>query len=340
VQPVALWGTTRFDALSGGVAGRARLAVRMVVAMATVAWRVATARRPDVIVVLFPGQLDMLAAGPVARLRRIPVVFEYFISMHETMVTDRRLVAPGGALAGVLARVDRVSARLATVVVADTDADADFIAATTGVDPASVAVVPIGPDPAVYAPAGNDAEPVPGRVLFYGTFIPLHGIDTIVAAASDPRCAGLEFRLVGRGQLRPDIERLVAGTGAPVTLAEPVTPQVLATEIAAAEVCLGVFGTGDKTARVVPNKVLECLAVGRPVITADTPAVRDALGDAVVRVPAGDPGALAAAVRSLVDDPQRRAGLVAAGWALMDGPYSDGSLAGTAASVVASVLSP
>lgn len=338
VEAVPLWGATRFDALSGGVAGRVRLAVRMAVAMATVAWRVATARRPDVVVVLFPGQLDMLAAAPLARMRRIPVVFEYFISMHETMVTDRGLVGAGGVLARVLAWVDRSAARLATVVVADTPADAAFIAATTGVDPGSVAVVPIRPDPDVYAPVPDEVTPVAGRVLFYGTFIPLHGIDTIVAAAADPRCAGAGFRIVGRGQLRHDIERLVADTGAPVTLAEPVTPQELVAEIAAAEVCLGVFGTGDKTARVVPNKVLECLAVGRPVITADTPAVRDALGDAVVRVPAGDPDALAAAVRSLIDDPSRRSELVAAGRALLAGDYSEASLAGAVASVVSAAM--
>ena len=45
-------------------------------------------------------------------------------------------------------------------------------------------------------------------------------------------------------------------------------------EIASATLCLGVFGTTDKARRVVPNKVFECVAVGRPVVTGDTPAIR------------------------------------------------------------------
>jgi len=78
---------------------------------------------------------------------------------------------------------------------------------------------------------------------------------------------------------------------------------------------LGVFGTGAKTARVIPNKVFQALACARPLVTADTPAVRELLAherDALL-VPAGDPGALAAAVRRLAGDPSLRRRLGAAG---------------------------
>ena len=35
-------------------------------------------------------------------------------------------------------------------------------------------------------------------------------------------------------------------------------------EICAAGICLGIFGTSAKADRVVPFKVFECLAMGRP----------------------------------------------------------------------------
>lgn len=59
--------------------------------------------------------------------------------------------------------------------------------------------------------------------------------------------------------------------------------------------CLGVFGTGPKTELVVPNKVLQALAAGRPVITADTSAIREQTwpAHALTLIPAGDPAALA-----------------------------------------------
>ena len=77
---------------------------------------------------------------------------------------------------------------------------------------------------------------------------------------------------------------------------------------------------------MIPNKVFQCLSVGRPVVTAATPAVRDALGDAVVTVPPGDDAALAVAVSELHRDPRRRAELVERGRALLEGPYGEVAL--------------
>ena len=75
-------------------------------------------------------------------------------------------------------------------------------------------------------------------------------------------------------------------------------------EIQRAGCALGVFGTSPKTGRVIPNKAFQALACGTPLVTADTPAARELLvdGESALLVPAGDPEALAAAVRRLADD--------------------------------------
>ena len=67
--------------------------------------------------------------------------------------------------------------------------------------------------------------------------------------------------------------------------------------VAGHDVCLGIFGTGDKALRVVPNKVFQGAAAGCAIVTSDTAPQRRALGDAAVLVPPGDPEALAAALR-------------------------------------------
>ena len=54
------------------------------------------------------------------------------------------------------------------------------------------------------------------------------------------------------------------------------------------DVCLGIFGTGPKALRVVPNKVFQGAAAGCALVTSDTPPQRRLLGDAAVLVPPGD----------------------------------------------------
>jgi len=64
---------------------------------------------------------------------------------------------------------------------------------------------------------------------------------------------------------------------------------------------LGIFGTGAKAARVIPNKVFQALACARPVVTADTPAARELLTHEIdaLLVPPGDGSALAEGPESL-----------------------------------------
>ena len=69
--------------------------------------------------------------------------------------------------------------------------------------------------------------------------------------------------------------------GAPRRAASPGATRCRSTtlpgELAAAAVVLGVFGAGRKAAMVVPNKVYQAAAAGRPLVTRDGPALREVL---------------------------------------------------------------
>ena len=66
---------------------------------------------------------------------------------------------------------------------------------------------------------------------------------------------------------------------------------------------------------MIPNKAFQALACGTPLVTADTPAARELLVDeeSALLVPAGDPGALAEAIRRLAADPDLAQRIAAAG---------------------------
>ncbi len=251
--------------------------------------------RFDAVIVGYPGHFDVPAARRIARGR--PVVFNPLVSLHETLVEDRGRFGAGSPAAGVLRQVDRRALRRADLVVADPEQNAGHLAQLADLDPGRLAVCFVGAEDRLFRPGRAPAREL--HALFVGKLIPLHGLETILAAAR--LAPELRFRVVGSGQL----DAVMAGRPANVEWVEWVDYARLPEENQRAGCALGVFGTSPKTARVIPNKAFQALACGTPLVTADTPAARELLrdGESALLVPPGDPGALAEAVRRLAQDP-------------------------------------
>jgi glycosyltransferase involved in cell wall biosynthesis len=250
----------------------------------------------------FGGQLDVLLARAVCR-PRAGLVFAPLVSLSETLVEDRGVFRAGGARARAVAALDRATFAAADLVLADTGPHAAYLV-ELGASRERVAVWPLGVEPEFLS--STSVPPVARRVLFYGHHLPLHGVDTIVAAA-EQLPPDTEVTLIGNGPERAAIESRARRAGARLLWRDDVPFADLPGELARAAVVLGIFGSGRKAAMVVPNKVWQAAAVGRPLVTRDGPALREVLtpGEHCVAVPPGDPAALAAAVTQLLDDPAR-----------------------------------
>lgn len=248
----------------------------------------------DALVVGYPGHFDLPAAKRVARGR--PVVFNPLVSLYDTLVDDRGRFRRGSPAAGVVHLVDRRAFRRADLVVADTEEHARFFRDEFGLAENRVDVCLVGAEDRLFFPGWQPEAPF--HALFVGKLIPLHGLETILAAAA--LAPEVPFRVVGSGQL----ERLLEGRPVNVDWVPWVEYEELPGELQRAGCALGVFGTGAKAARVIPNKAFQALACACPLVTADTPAARELLTDRadVLLVPPGDPVALAAAVRLLAAD--------------------------------------
>ena len=272
-------------------------------------------RDADVVVVGYPGHFDLPAARRIARGR--PIVFNPLVSLHDTLVGDRRRFRAWSPAARTLRVVDRAAFRAAELVVADTEAHAHFFRRCFGLDDGRVEVAFVGAEEAVFRPGWQPPEPF--HVLFVGKLIPLHGLETILAAASI--AAEVPFRIVGDGQLAP----LLLERPGNVEHVQWIPYTQLASAYQRAGCALGIFDTGAKAARVIPNKVFQALACGRPVITADTPAARELLTDGVdaLLVPPGDPAALAEAVRRLAGSDELAGRLAWAGRATYEARASE-----------------
>jgi glycosyltransferase involved in cell wall biosynthesis len=284
-EHVSVWDDLR-DGWKAGPARALRLAAAEV--------RLLT-RRPvgfDAFVVGYPGHLDLPAARRAAR--NSPVVFNPLVSLADTLVSDRGRFASGSLPARVLERIDRHAFRSADLVVADTDAHAQFLSQLTG--RADIAVCFVGAEERLFRPGWRPKSTF--TALFVGKLIPLQGIETILAAAR--LVPELPFRLIGSGQLAP----LLRDRPPNVEHVPWVEYELLPRELQRASCALGIFGTTAKAQRVIPNKVFQAIACGVPVVTANTPAARELLvdGESALLVPAGEPTALAAALRRLASD--------------------------------------
>jgi glycosyltransferase involved in cell wall biosynthesis len=249
----------------------------------------------DAVIVGYPGHFDMPRARRLARRR--PLVFNPLVSLADTLVGDRGRFAEGSLPARLLAKIDRRALRLADLVVADTDANADFLAELGGIPRDRVATALVGAEERLFRPAWRYPERF--VCLFVGKLIPLHGLETIIAAAE--LAPELPFRIVGSGQLDALLEHRPEN----VEWERWIDYERLPDAYWDAGCALGVFGGSAKAARVIPNKAFQALACGTPLVTADTPAARELLvdGESALLVPPGDPAALAAAVRRLAADP-------------------------------------
>ena len=274
-------------------------------------WEAALRRQPHADLVWVPcfRQRDLAAASRWARKQGIPLIFDPLISSYDKQVDERAKLDSGSARAQRLLAWERALFRRADRLTADTPAHADYFAETFGVDRAKIDVIYVGAEETLFRPqplaAKNDT---PCQVLFYGSFIPLQGPQVVVDAARLYQGVPVQWVLLGAGPLRADCEARAKGLSN-LIFEEWLPYEKLPERILQADILLGVFGTTPKAGRVIPNKVFQALACGRPVVTRSAGAYPEALQMAqdsgIEWVPAGETQALADKVAVLASDVNR-----------------------------------
>ena len=317
----------------------------------------------DAMVVGYAGHFDLFLARLLTSFSRKPLVFDALLSLTETVVEDRGLVPPGSLCARLIYLVDRYSCRLSDLVLLDTEAHVRHFHEDLGVRLDRLRWVPVGAD-AVYCRAALQQQNVgqignlphsrglsplregagPFRVVYFGQYIPLHGVNYIIEAAKileeDP---DIRFELVGDGQTFGEAfslaERLqVKNVAFHHTWLSP--EELIAEHIVPADVCLGAFGDSPKAQRVVPIKVFVALALGKPVITGDSPAAREMLthGTDAILCEMANPQALAQAVLLLKNNRPLREKIARQGYLSFQNKFSSQVIGATVRSYLTEVI--
>jgi glycosyltransferase involved in cell wall biosynthesis len=165
---------------------------------------------------------------------------------------------------------------------------------------------PMAPDPAIRARYGLGDRFVIGYISNLDH--PREDHEALIAATAQLAAAGRDVAclIVGDGTRREALERVARSSGAADRIV--FTGQVPHEQVRAMYATIDVFIVPRKDERaarlVTPLKPYEAMAMARPLIVADLPALAEIAPDGVrsLTYPTGDPAGLAAAVARLMDD--------------------------------------
>lgn len=284
----------------------------------------------DVLVVGYPGQLDVFLARLLTWLDRKPLVWDIFMSIY-LIALERGLDSKSRAGVGLLRRLEWLACRLPDQLIIDTAAYAGWFEETHGVPAQRFGLVPTGADDRIFYPIPSSANRRKEfTVLYYGTFIPNHGVLTIVeAAALLADDTSICFELIGDG---PDRAAAIAYVQEKkltnLAFVGWLEPAFLRQRIADADLCLGVFGATPQSLMTVQNKIYECLAMGKPVLTGQGPAVTENFRhrEHLYFCERQNPQALAEAIRVLHNDSELCQEIAVEGYACFVQSYGLGPL--------------
>ncbi|HPR87819.1 MAG TPA: glycosyltransferase [bacterium] len=273
------------------------------------------ARECDLVLVGFYGQIIL----PFIRLcTRKPMLFDMYITTLDTMVYDRGKARPGSLMARLYGLSDRLSYRLADLTVLETRAHIDWFCSIFGVTAERMQRIFLAVDESkIFPRAAQGKEEGRFLVHFHGEYAPFHGIQYILRAAHLLRAErDIVFQIVGKGITWAADQALARELGLEnVRFYDTVPYAELANMMARADLCLGIFGDNDRVLRVTTNKVVESIAMARPLITARNAPVQELLthGESAWLIERANPRALADAILQLKADTPLRERLAAGG---------------------------
>jgi hypothetical protein len=269
--------------------------------------------RPDVVVATSPQFFCGWAGVIVARLKRVPLILEIRDIWPESIKAVGAMRSR--PLLRILEFLERWMYRAATEIVTVGEGYRAKIPEKADVAD-RISVIMNGVDLANYAPREPDARwlrrwGLEGKFVcsYIGTLGMAHGLDVVVEAAKTLRHKGrddIRFCLVGEGAMRKQLAERIAreGVGEMVVLTGQLPKDMVPVVLASSHACLIHLKKCQLFETVVPSKIFEAMAMGRPMIM----GVRGPARDIVMESGAGlemepdSAASLVEAVETLADD--------------------------------------
>lgn len=258
----------------------------------------------DLIIIGFYGHFLILFARLFARK---PILFDALVSTFFVM-RDR-----GKSRNGIKDRIyyllDKLAMAAADKIVLESDDHTAARARVFHLPPQLFQRIYLPTNDAVFRPMNCKKKQSPFLVHFHGEFAPFHGVRYILDAAKILEGQNVKFRIIGSGITAAEDRKHAASLDLHnVEFIERVSFELLPQLMAEASVCLGIFGDTVRTLHELTNKVIEAMALGAAIITAQNAPVQELLQHekSAILIPPANAQALADAILRLQADEKLR----------------------------------
>ncbi len=234
----------------------------------------------DIIFVAYPGYVIMPLAWILAKLTGKKIVFDAFMSAYDSMILDRQVYSKFSFQAVKYFLLDWLACVLADTILLDAEEYIKYYVKTFKIKKEKFRRLLVGSDDKVLYPREQKKQTKNFLVHFHGTYIPLQGVPYIVKAAKILEKEEIEFNLIGRLDTYGEAINLSQELGLNnINFINYMPYAELGEYMARADVCLGKFGDSDKASRCSSFKVVEAIAMARPLITGDNSSMREIFKD-------------------------------------------------------------
>ena len=262
-------------------------------------------KRTDFVWVPCFRQRDILSASKWCLSKNIKLIIDPLISFWDKQTFEKEKIFIQKK-SDLLKKKESFLFNKANFVLADTIQHANLFEKELCVDKHKIFTVYVGAEDNLFnnLPAKKNTKKK-FEILFYGSFLPLHGSEIIIKAAKlFAKNDNVQWTMLGTG---PDLHKckVLAKDCPNIFFEEKIEYTKLALRIKEANLLLGIFGNSNKAGNVIPNKVFQSLASGKTVITRKSNAYPKELlnlNNGIFFIEPNNPRALYNAVLKITED--------------------------------------
>jgi glycosyltransferase involved in cell wall biosynthesis len=197
------------------------------------------------------------------------------MSPYDSLINETRRFEKHSLIAKLIFHYEKNILLACNLVLTDTELHKNYFKELFYLESQKIVAIPVGADEELFFPPESlpiTQKSIPFEVLYYGSFLPLHGIDIILKAALALLDYPIHFTLIGgnRVDLSNFHRKIVEHNLNNVNHISWVEFDDLPHYIGRADLGLGgPFGNTGQARRVITGKTFQFLAMSKPVIVGE-----------------------------------------------------------------------